>query len=348
LLPILACEKLPREGLDMNVLITGGAGFLGSRLARALLERGTLRGRQRAQETIRQLTVVDAVRPSSEPSDSRYRSVAGDIADVDLLKRVIDRETTAIFHLAAVVSGQAEADLELGLRVNLDASRRLFDLCREMGHRPRVVFTSSVAVYGGTLPPDAGEGTAPNPQTSYGTEKAMTELLLDDYSRRGFLDGRSLRLPTISVRPGRPNAAASSFASGIIREPLNGQPAICPVDPDTRLWLLSPPTAIACLVHAHEISADELGTTRTVNLPGLSVTVRDMVSALEQAAGREAVERIRFVRDPEIARMAATWPGSLDASRALALGFPTDDDFSAIVRRYIDDELGGGRPRDEA
>jgi nucleoside-diphosphate-sugar epimerase len=322
----------------MNVVITGGAGFLGQRLAKALLERGTLRGRGRDEEEIQRITLVD-VQTAGGPSDPRVRQITGDISDVEFLRTVIDRETTSIFHLAAVVSGQAEADLEIGLRVNLDASRRLFDLARELGRTPRVVFTSSVAVYGGTLPDNASEATAPNPQTSYGTQKAMTELLLDDYSRRGFLDGRSLRLPTIVVRPGRPNAAASSFASGIIREPLNGQEAICPVDPDTRMWLLSPKNVVRCFIAAHELQADALGTTRIVNLPGLSVTVAEMIASLERIAGKKVVERIRMVRDDRIARMAGTWPGRLNASRALGLGFPVDQDFDGIVRQYIEEEL---------
>ncbi|MCC7010346.1 MAG: SDR family oxidoreductase [Acidobacteria bacterium] len=328
----------------MHVVITGGAGFLGQRLAKALLERGTLRGARGGQERIEQLTLVDV--GTSPLSDPRIRHVAGDLADPATLDRVIDRDTTSIFHLAAVVSGQAEADLDLGLRVNLDASRRLFDRCGLLGHRPRLVFTSSVAVYGGALAEGASEATAPNPQTSYGTQKAMAELLLDDYSRRGLVDGRSLRLPTIVVRPGKPNAAASSFASGIIREPLNGQPSVCPVPPETVMWVLSPPTVVDAFIHAHELAAEAFGTSRIVNVPGLSVSVREMADALERVAGREVGQRVEWKEDPAICRIAATWPGTLNASRALGLGFRADSDFDDIIRQYMRDELGA--PRAEA
>ncbi|HEU4376377.1 MAG TPA: D-erythronate dehydrogenase, partial [Telluria sp.] len=238
----------------MKVLITGGAGFLGQRLARQLLDRGQLSDSQGKVQAIDQLVLVDVV-PANDFGDRRVRVVTGDIADGALLRQAIDTETTSIFHLAAIVSGQAEADFDLGMRINLDASRLLLDICRELGHKPKVVFTSSVAVYGGRLPDVVQDSTALNPQSSYGTQKAIGELLLNDFSRRGFVDGRVLRLPTISVRPGKPNKAASSFASGIIREPLNGEPSVCPVSPETRLWLLSPPRAIASLIAGHELQA---------------------------------------------------------------------------------------------
>ena len=217
----------------MKVLITGGAGFLGQRLARELLARGSLKDAKGAPQALTQLVLLDVVQ-ANDFGDSRVRTEVGDIAEQSVLERVIDSDTAAIFHLAAIVSGQAEADFDLGMRINLDASRLLLDVCRQRGHRPRVLFTSSVAVYGGELPEIVQNDTALNPQSSYGAQKAIAELLLNDYSRRGFVDGRVLRLPTISVRPGRPNAAASSFASGIIREPLNGEQAVCPVDGSTR------------------------------------------------------------------------------------------------------------------
>jgi nucleoside-diphosphate-sugar epimerase len=320
----------------MHVTITGGAGFLGRRLTQQLLQRGALAGPDGAAHPIDRITLVD-VAPVPAWGDPRVTSVTGDISDRALLERVIQPEATSIFHLAAVVSGMAEAEFDLGVRINVDATRALLDVCRAAGHSPRFVFTSSVAVYGGTLPATVLDHTAVNPQTSYGAQKAIGELLINDYSRRGFVDGRVLRLPTVSVRPGRPNAAASSFASGIIREPLNGEDAICPVSPETRVWLMSPATAVACLIAGHELPATSLGASRVINLPGLSVTAGEMVAALGRVAGPDAVRRIRWARDPRIERMVSTWPGAWDSSRALALGFPQDESFEAVIRRHIED-----------
>lgn len=326
----------------MNVVITGGAGFLGQRLARRLLEKGALSRRGETPRRIDRLTLVDVV-PSPSIEDARVGVLTGDLAEGNLLERAIDRETSTVFHLAAVVSGMAEAEFDVGMRVNLDTTRALLERCRTLGHRPRVVFTSSVAVYGGVLPPLVGDATAVHPQTSYGTEKAIGELLVNDYSRRGFVDGRVLRLPTVSVRPGRPNAAASSFASGIIREPLNGEDAVCPVEASTRMWLISPATVTKCLVFGAEIDAEALGPWRAVNLPGLSITVGEMVAALERVAGREVTRRIRWIPDARIAPMVATWPGRLDNARALALGFPADVDFDSIVSQYLSELSDGAR-----
>jgi D-erythronate 2-dehydrogenase len=322
----------------MNVLITGGAGFLGRRLAGHLLKRGSLSGPDGRAQTIDRITLID-ITASRGFTDPRILEVLADIADVSQLERVIDRDTSSIFHLAAIVSGMAESDFDLGMRVNVDASRSLLEVCRARGHVPRVVFTSSVAVFGGDLPATVLDGTAVNPQTSYGTQKAMIELLVSDYARRGFVDGRALRLPTISVRPGRPNAAASSFASGIIREPLNGEVAICPVDAGARVWLLSPRAVIDCLVAGHEVAAEALGSNRVLNLPGISVTVGEMVASLERIAGPDVAGRIRWERDARIERMVASWPGALDTARARALGFRGDESVDAIVRQYIDDNL---------
>jgi nucleoside-diphosphate-sugar epimerase len=322
----------------MNVLITGGAGFLGQKLARALLERGTLSGADGSQQKIGQLVLADVV-PANDFGDARVRVVTGDITDAQLMRSLIDAGTTSVFHLAAIVSGQAEADFDLGMKINLDASRLLLETCRAVGHKPRVVFTSSVAVYGGQLPDVVRDDTALNPQSSYGTQKAIGELLLNDFSRKGFVDGRVLRLPTISVRPGKPNKAASSFASGIIREPLSGVEAVCPVSPALRLWLLSPRRAIAALIAGHELSGAALGNSRTINLPGLSVSVADMVAALEKVAGPEAVARIRFMPDPAVERIVQSWPGAWDDSRARALGLEADADFESVIRAHIEDEL---------
>jgi D-erythronate 2-dehydrogenase len=322
----------------MKVLVTGGAGFLGQRLARQLLKRGQLSDSQGRVHTIDQIVLVDVV-PAHDFGDPRVRVVTGDIADGALLRQVIDTETSSIFHLAAIVSGQAEADFDLGMRINLDASRLLLEVCRELGHQPKVVFTSSVAVYGGKLPEVVQDTTALNPQSSYGMQKAIGELLLNDFSRRGFVDGRVLRLPTISVRPGKPNKAASSFASGIIREPLNGESSVCPVSPELRLWLLSPRRAIDSLIAGHELPAQSLGASRTVNLPGVSVSVGEMVAALEKVAGPELVSRISFAPDPAIERIVKSWPGAWDVARAQALGLSADKDFETIIRAYLEDEL---------
>ncbi len=324
----------------MHVVITGAAGFLGRRLAGTLLDRGSLRGADGSERTIERITLVD-VAPSAVPADPRVRQLTGDIADPGLLDGAIDANTTSIFHLAAIVSGMAEADFDLGMRVNLDATRVLLEICRARGTSPRLVFTSSVAVFGGNLPETVLDSTAVNPQSSYGTQKAMAELLVNDYSRRGLVDGRSLRLPTISVRPGRPNTALSSFASGILREPLNGQDAVCPVGADAVMWLLSPASVIECLLTGHDLPAEAFGSDRTVNLPGLSVRVGDMVAALERVAGPAVAARIRWEPDPHVARMVATWPGKLETPRARALGFRGDEDFDSVIRQYILDELGG-------
>src|SRR3954467_2673640 len=270
----------------MKAIITGAAGFLGARLARALIERGSIKDGGGGDQPITGLTLIDVTEPGAI-ADRRVSAVTGDISDPALFKRVVDAETGAIFHLAAIVSGMAEADFDLGMRINVDATRSLLEVCRAAGNRPRVVFTSSVAVFGGELPAVLNDTTALNPQTSYGMEKAVCELLVADYTRRGFIDGRPLRLPTITARPGLPNAAASSFASGIIREPLNGETAICPVGPDTPMWVASPRAAIDGLVAAHELDGAKLGSNRAFALPGLKVMVGEMAAALERAAGAE-------------------------------------------------------------
>jgi D-erythronate 2-dehydrogenase len=322
----------------MNVLITGGAGFLGQRLAKKLLERGTLVGPDGHPQSIDRLVLLD-VAPPPPMYDPRVRAFAGDIAFRSFLERWINSETASIFHLAAVVSGQAEADFDLGMRVNFDATRTLLEVCRVLGHRPRVVFASSCAVYGGELPDVVPQLHELMPQSSYGTQKAMGELLIKDYTRRGFIDGRALRLPTISVRPGKPNAALSSFASGIIREPLNGEVSVCPVPASTRVWMLSPATVTDCFVAAHEIDGERLGFNRALALPGLTATVAEMIAALERVGGPEVAARVRVEPDARVRRIVDTWPVAVDASRALSLGFPTDRSFEDIVRRYVEQDL---------
>jgi D-erythronate 2-dehydrogenase len=263
----------------MKVVITGGGGFLGSRLARALAARGELGGR-----TISKLTLVDAAFPAGL---SGFRMVKGDIADPATLREAIETETEAVFHLAAVVSGAAEADFDLGMHVNLDGTRLLLERLRQCARPPRLVFASSVAAFGGELPAVLDDSTTPLPQTSYGTQKVIGEYLVSDYSRKDHIDGRSLRLPTIVVRAGAPNAAASSFASGIIREPLNRSVSECPVAPETGVWLLSPRRVVDAFVHAHELAPEAWGAKRVVNLPGITATVAGNARGLAARRGRQ-------------------------------------------------------------
>jgi nucleoside-diphosphate-sugar epimerase len=320
-----------QKGEPMNVLVTGAAGFLGQRLIRALLERGKLHigGQSRP---IARITALDATEPVA--ADARVRVVRGDLVDGKVLARAFEGGIDGVFHLAAVVSGAAEADYDLGMRVNVDGTRALLDACRAQSAPPTFVFASSVAVFGGDLPEVVRDDTIPAPQSSYGVQKLVGELLVGDCARRGFIDGRAVRLPTIVVRPGKPNAAASSFASGIVREPLAGEEALCPVGPDTRLWVMSPAEAVRNLLHAHETAAAAWGRQRAVSLPGLTVSVREMLEALRQVGGEMAVQRVRFAHDERIAKIVYGWPARFDAARALALGFTADTDIESIVRAY--------------
>lgn len=326
----------------MKVVITGGAGFLGRRLAQKLLEQGTLAGPGGAPEAIEVLVLLDAVAPQPEvAADARLKVVSGDITDRALLARVIDAQTASVFHFAAVVSAAAEADFDLGMRVNLHGTLAVLEACRALPQPPRLVFTSSIASFGGPLPEVVDDTTPQTPQNSYGIQKAVGELLVNDYARKGFIDGRAVRLPTIVVRPGKPNRAASSFASSIIREPLMGLEAVCPVRPDTRLAILSPRQAVAAFLRAHDLPAAALEHTRSFNVPGLSVTVREMVDALHSAAGERAVARITWQPDAEIQRIISSWPGAFTSARAVQLGFQVDANMAAIVQAFIEDELGG-------
>ncbi|MCQ4160642.1 SDR family oxidoreductase [Roseomonas sp. GC11] len=319
----------------MKIIVTGGAGFLGSRLIRALLARGA---------SIPGLPAFDAIvsvdLAPCPVQDARVSSVVGDIADPALLARVVTADTAAIYHLAAVVSGQAEAEFEVGMRVNLDGTRALLDAARATGAAPRFVFASSLAVFGGPMPAVVPEDLALLPQSSYGAQKAIGELLVNDYARKGFVDGRVCRLPTIVVRPGKPNAAASSFASGIIREPLGGQPANCPVPQETRMWLSSPNAVIDNLLHAIAVDGARLEGRRTLNLPGISVTVADMLASLERVGGAAARALVSHEHEERIARIVCSWPGDFDVSRPLALGFTRDGDFDSVVRQYRDEFAG--------
>jgi nucleoside-diphosphate-sugar epimerase len=318
----------------MKVVVTGGAGFLGQMLIRALCERGHLTRSDGGQYAIEQIVAIDQAQTGRLFVDDRVGYVVGDIANAQFLSHVLARDTDSVFHLAAVVSGQAEADFDLGMRVNLDGTRAVLQSCRSQTSAPRLVFASSVAVFGGALPHGVDDDTYPRPATSYGVQKLVSEFLVGDYSRKGFVDGRSVRLPTIVVRPGKPNAAASSFASGIIREPLAGVEARCPVDAGTALWVSSPASAIASMIHAHELAPDVWGAQRALNLPGLTVTVAQMIEALRQVGGETAAALVRIQRDETIGRIVDTWPARFQTARATALGFTQDRDFLGIVQAY--------------
>ena len=321
----------------MRIVITGGAGFLGTRLARALLAGNALTDARGERRALTELVLLDVV--PATVSDPRVSVVTGDLADPGLIERAVNADTDSVFHLAAVVSGQAEAEFDVGMRVNLDATRALLERCRRLARPPKFVFTSSLAVFGGALPDPVPDDAPLTPQTSYGTQKAIGEYLVYDMTRKAYIDGRCLRLPTITVRPGKPNKAASSFASGIIREPLSGADAICPVARSTRIWVSSPRTVIANLVVGHEAPASKFGHTRSINVPGLSVGVGDMVDALRRIAGDAVAERVKWQLDPAIDRIVQTWPARFEPVLGPALGMRADPDFDSIVRAYIADEL---------
>ncbi len=318
----------------MKIVVTGAAGFLGRRLIQALLAREQLTDDAGQVQRIEQITAFDVV-PLEGINDSRLLVQTGDIADAAQVEKLIQPDTASVFHLAAIVSGQAEQDFELGMRINFDATRALLERIRALGTGARFVMTSSVAVFGGALPTTVDDQQVWAPQSSYGTEKALADLLLADYSRRGFVDGRSLRMPTIVVRPGKPNRAASSFASGIIREPVNGVSAICPVAPETVLWLMSPDRAIENLVRGHELSKAQLSRGRVLNMPGLSITVGAMIDALRRVAGAEVAQRIAYERDPAIERIVNSWPGNFSAAYARELEFTFDEDFDSVIKAFV-------------
>ena len=321
----------------MRVVITGGAGFLGKLLAQKILSRGQLNDAHGVLREVSELVLVDMTAAQDEPwlADSRVSQVVGDIADRAVLARALTAATGSIFHLAAVVSGQAEADFDIGMRVNVDATRTLLELTRALPAPPKFVFTSSIAVFGGNLPAVLPDDQRLTPQGSYGAQKAMGELLVSDMSRRGMIDGRALRLPTITVRPGKPNKAASSFASGIIREPLAGVDAVCPVAPATRMWVQSPPRVIENLLIGHDAPATAFGFDRSISVPGISVAVGDMVASLRRVAGDAVAGRVSWQLDPAIDRLVSSWPQAFAADRGRALGMTADDDFDDIVRAYM-------------
>ena len=321
----------------MHILITGAAGMIGRKLVARLVADGALSGRD-----IDKLTLVDVVAPQQpEKFSGQAEIVAADIADPAAVRAMVAGRPDVIFHLAGVVSGEAELDFEKGMRVNLDGSRLLFDAVRRLDYRPRLVFSSSIAVFGAPFPHAIGDDFHLTPLTSYGTQKAATELLLADYTRRGFLDGVGIRLPNIVVRPGKPNKAASGFFSSIIREPLAGQEAVLPVDDSVTNWHASPRAAVGFLIHAAGLDAAKLGPRINLTMPGVCCTVAEQIAALRRIAGDKVAARIRREPDPLIGRIVAGWPRRFDAARALTLGFTVDASFDDIIRIHIEEELGG-------
>lgn len=325
----------------MRVVITGGAGFLGRKLADRLLAANGLRAGNGPPEPVDELVLLDAAGPAAETADPRVEWVVGDLTEPETVAAALGEGAGAVFHLAAVVSAGAEADFDLGMRVNLDGTRVLLEACRRLPRPPRLVFASSLAVFGGDVPETIDDRTILTPQTSYGTQKAIAELLINDYSRKGFIDGRVLRLPTVVVRPGLPNRAASGFASSIIREPLQGREAVCPVRPEQEMWIISPRRVVEAFVHAYGLPPEVWGGSRSVSLPGITRTVAQMVEAMTVVAGQGPSTRIRWERDPSIERIVAGWPARFDTAKADSLGFRADESMEAIVRGFVEDELGG-------
>lgn len=315
----------------MNIVITGGAGFLGQRLAKTLLNQHS--------DKINELVLVDVIQPTAPNNDPRVRCVEMDLRNPEGLDAIITEKTTALYHLAAIVSSHAEQDPDLGYEINFLATRNLLEICRKNNPNIRFIFSSSLAVFGGELPVVINDGTAVTPQSTYGSQKAMCELLINDYSRKGFVDGIVVRLPTICIRPGKPNKAASSFVSSIIREPLNGEEAICPVSQDLRLWISSPNTVINNFIHALTLPSLPQRSWHIINLPGFTVSVKQMLSDLASIKGENILEKVRFEFDENINNIVASWPAEIDNNTALKHGFHVDVDFKEVIQQFIKHDM---------
>ncbi|MDY4280614.1 MAG: D-erythronate dehydrogenase [[Pasteurella] mairii] len=315
----------------MKIVITGGQGFLGQRLAKTLLNRSDV--------NIEELVLVDVIKPIAPNNDSRVRCVEMDLRDSNGLKNIITSQTDAVFHLAAIVSSHAEQDPDLGYEINFLATRNLLEACRQQNPRIRFIFSSSLAVFGGALPDLILDNTAVTPQSTYGSQKAMCELLINDYSRKGFVDGIVLRLPTICVRPGKPNKAASSFVSSIIREPLHGENAVCPVSTELRLWLSSPNTVINNFIHALSLPSLPLRSWHVINLPGFSVSVAQMLSDLAVIKGEQILSYVKTEFDENINNIVASWPAEIDNTLSLKLGFSVDENFNQVIQQFIQHDM---------
>ena len=325
----------------MKIAITGGAGLLGRKLAEHLAVNGQLAGRE-----ITGLTLYDVVTPAvPDGAPFPVRLMTGDLPGEGETDRLVAERPDVVFHLAAIVSGEAEQEFDKGYRINMQGTHNLLESIRHAyeasASKPRVVFTSSIAVFGAPFPEKIPDDFHLTPLTSYGTQKAIGELLLADYTRKGMLDGVGIRLPTICIRPGKPNKAASGFFSNICREPLAGHEAVLPVSEDVLHWHASPRAAMGFLTHAATIDSNRLGARRSLTMPGLPVSVGEQIAALKRVAGEAVVKRIRREPDPFVQKIVAGWPRQFDARRALQLGFTADDTFDDIIRIHIEDELGG-------
>lgn len=324
----------------MHILVLGAAGMVGRKLVDRLLKDGKL-----GKRDISRMTLQDVVAPKTpENASIPIEIVTSDFAEQAATAKLVASKPDVIFHLAAIVSGEAEAEFDKGYRINLDGTRYLIDAIRAIGggYKPRLVFTSSIAVFGAPFPDKIGDEFFNTPLTSYGTQKAIGELLISDYTRKGLLDGVSIRLPTICVRPGLPNKAASGFFSNIIREPLAGKEAVLPVSEDVRHWHASPRSAVGFLIHAGTMDTETIGPRRALSMPGLSATVGEQIAALTRVAGPKVAARIKREPDSTIVGIVAGWPRDFVADRALKLGFTTaEKTFDDIIRIHIEDELGG-------
>lgn len=320
----------------MRVVVTGAGGFIGRRFVERIVADGEIGGR-----AVTHLTQTDLAPPKS-PEDAPFPivSIGGDLATEGEADRLLSAHHDLVVHLATLASGGSEEDFDGGMNANLHATRHLFEAIRRAGHTPRVVFTSSIAVYGAPFPDPIPDDYILQPLTSYGAQKVMGELLLADYTRKGFLDGVAIRLPTVVVRPGKPNSAASSFFSGIIREPLQGIEARCPVDKSQLHWYASPRAVVGFLLHAAAMDTAPIGPRRALTMPGLAMTIAEVVEALERVAGPDPVRLIRFERDERIANIVSGWPTRFEAKRSRDLGFEADPDFDSIIRAFMTEELG--------